>query len=46
MSKRPNWVRDVERTADGTLLVVERTDGKLRGVRIPSRPIRPIKQDR
>lgn len=38
--KRPEWVKDVERTPDGTLLVIEGTDGELRGVCMPSRSIR------
>jgi hypothetical protein len=38
-NKRPTWVKDVEHTPDGTLLVVEGVDGKRRGVRIPSRSI-------
>lgn len=39
-ARRPEWVKDVERTPDGTLLVVEGKDGKLRGVRLPSRSLR------
>ena len=39
---RPAWVRDVERTAAGTLLVVERTDGTLAGYRVPSRSLREL----
>jgi hypothetical protein len=39
--KRPDWVKNVERTPNGTFMVVEGTDGVHRGVRIPSQSIRP-----
>lgn len=34
---RPEWVKDHERTDDGSLLVVEGHDGVLRGVRLQAR---------
>jgi hypothetical protein len=38
--RRPAWVRDVERTSSGALLVLERADGKLVGVRLSTRSLR------
>jgi hypothetical protein len=40
MSERPDWVVDYERTSEGSLVVVRRTDGSLAGFRMPSRSLR------
>jgi hypothetical protein len=38
--QRPSWVRDVERTSSGALVVVEGKDGKLHGYHMPTRSLR------
>jgi hypothetical protein len=38
--ERPSWVKDAERTPNGSLIVVEGRDGKLHGYRMPTRSLR------
>lgn len=39
MGDRPEWVKDVESTPDGTALIVEGEDGVRRGVIVPSQSL-------
>jgi hypothetical protein len=39
-NQRPSWVKDVEHTPERTYMIVAGSDGKLRGISIPSRSMR------